>query len=98
MSGPRSAALLMRVARTQRAVAAVASEFPGPARTLRLDGAELVSAWPLALLSANVRVGFVAASYAGRFRVSVQTDAGHLPAARLVADAVAEALQAIAGG
>ncbi|WP_434318505.1 wax ester/triacylglycerol synthase domain-containing protein [Leifsonia sp. P73] len=96
MSGPRSAALLMRVARTQRAVAAVASEFPGPVRTLRLDGAELVSAWPLALLSANVRVGFVAASYAGRFRVSVQTDAGHLPAARLVADAVAEALHTIA--
>ncbi|MEN2736540.1 wax ester/triacylglycerol synthase domain-containing protein [Microbacterium sp. X-17] len=98
MSGPRSAALLMRVARTQRAVSAVASEFPGPVRTLRLDGAELVSAWPLALLSANVRTGFVAASYAGRFRVSVQTDAGHLPAALLVADAVAEALHTIARG
>jgi hypothetical protein len=46
MASPRSAALLMRFARTQRAVAAIASEFPGPPRTLRLDGAELVSAWP----------------------------------------------------
>ncbi|GAA4142424.1 diacyglycerol O-acyltransferase [Leifsonia shinshuensis] len=96
MASPRSAALLMRFARTQRAVAAIASEFPGPSRTLRLDGAELVSAWPLSLLSANVRVGAVAASYAGRFRVSVQTDADHLPPARVVADAMAAAFEAIA--
>lgn len=96
MASPRSAALLMRFARTQRAVAAIASEFPGPPRTLRLDGSELVSAWPLSLLSANVRVGAVGASYAGRFRVSVQTDADHLPPARVVADAIAGALETIA--
>ncbi|MEY9952473.1 wax ester/triacylglycerol synthase domain-containing protein [Leifsonia sp. EB34] len=96
MASPRSAALLMRFARTQRAVAAIASEFPGPSRTLRLDGSELVSAWPLSLLSANVRVGAVGASYAGRFRVSVQTDAEHVAPARLVADAMATAFEAIA--
>ncbi|WP_426625275.1 WS/DGAT domain-containing protein [Leifsonia sp. McL0607] len=97
MAGPRSAALLMRFARSQRAVAAIASEFPGPPRTLTFAGSELVSAWPLSLLSANVRVGAVGASYAGRFRVAVQTDAENLPSARVVADAMSEALRAIAG-
>jgi WS/DGAT/MGAT family acyltransferase len=97
MANPRSAALLMRFARTQRAVAAIASEFRGPSSALVIAGSELERAWPLSLLSANVRVGVVGVSYAGRFRVGVQTDAEHIPSARLVADAMREALVALAG-
>jgi hypothetical protein len=96
MARPRSAALLMRFARHQRAVAALASDIAGPSRTLRIGGAELVRVWPLSLLSANVRVGALCVSYAGRLSVSVQTDAEHLPPARLVADAMEGALQEIA--
>jgi diacylglycerol O-acyltransferase / wax synthase len=95
MRGPRVAALLMRFARSQHAVGAIASNLPGPQRTLHIDGAELVDAWPIALLSANVRVGALALSYAGRLRVSVQTDAEHLPPARIAADAIGRALRQI---
>jgi hypothetical protein len=95
MTGPRTAAMLMRFARIQRAVAAIASDLPGPSRTLTLGGAELVRVWPVALLSANVRVGALGVSYAGRFRISLQTDAEHVPPARVLADAMAEALKAI---
>ena len=95
MRGPRVAALLMRFARSQHAVGAIASNLPGPQRTLHIDGAELVDAWPIALLSANVRVGALALSYAGRLRISVQTDAEHLPPARIVADAIGRALRQI---
>lgn len=97
MANPRSAALLMRFARTQRAVAAIASEFRGPSSALVIGGSELERAWALSLLSANVRVGVVGVSYAGRFRVGVQTDAEHIPSARLVADAMRDALVALAG-
>lgn len=97
MRSPRAARFLMRFARSQRAVAAIASELTGPLRAYRLAGTELVAAWPLALLSGNVRVGVLAVSYAGRFRVSVQTDGEHVPPARVIADAVAEALGRIAG-
>ncbi|RDV45169.1 acyltransferase [Leifsonia sp. ku-ls] len=96
MSSPRAARMLMHVARRQRAVAAIASELTGPPHTLRLAGAELVAAWPLALLSGNVRIGALAVSYAGRFRVSIQTDASHLPPARVLADGMARALDRIA--
>jgi len=95
MSNPRAARMLMHLARRQRAVGAIASELTGPERTLRLGGAELVAAWPLALLSGNVRVGALAVSYAGRFRVSIQTDGSHLPPARVLADGMARALGGI---
>lgn len=91
MSNPRAARMLMHLARRQRAVGAIASELTGPDQTLRLAGAELVAAWPLALLSGNVRVGALAVSYAGRFRVSIQTDGSHLPPARVLADGMARA-------
>lgn len=87
--------MLMHFALRQRAVGAIASELTGPPATLRLGGAELVAAWPLALLSGNVRVGALAVSYAGRFRVSIQTDASHLPPARVLADGMARALERI---
>ncbi|MEN0084427.1 MAG: wax ester/triacylglycerol synthase domain-containing protein [Leifsonia sp.] len=96
MSNPRAARMLMHFARSQRAVGAIASELTGPPATLRLGGAELVAAWPLALLSGNVRVGALAVSYAGRFRVSIQTDASHLPPARALADGMERALERIA--
>ncbi|GAA2064896.1 wax ester/triacylglycerol synthase family O-acyltransferase [Leifsonia soli] len=96
MRSPRAARFLMRFARRQRAVAAIASELTGPAHALRLAGADLAAAWPLALLSGNVRVGALAVSYAGRFRVSVQTDGEHVPPARVLADAMADALDRIA--
>ncbi|NUU05114.1 wax ester/triacylglycerol synthase domain-containing protein [Leifsonia sp. C5G2] len=95
MSNPRAARMLMHFALRQRAVGAIASELTGPPATLRLGGAELVAAWPLALLSGNVRVGALAVSYAGRFRVSIQTDASHLPPARVLADGMARALERI---
>lgn len=97
MRGPRIAALLMRVSRRQRAVAAIASELTGPPSTLYFAHAELVSAWALSLLSENVRVGTVGLSYAGRFWVSVQTDAANVPQARVVAAGMLDALQAVAG-
>ncbi|MGH1548772.1 wax ester/triacylglycerol synthase domain-containing protein [Leifsonia poae] len=96
MRSPRAARLLMRFAQRQRAVGAIASELTGPSRTLRLAGSELVAAWPLALLSGNVRVGALGVSYAGRFRVSIQTEADHLPTARVVAESMATALDRIA--
>ncbi|MDN4599113.1 wax ester/triacylglycerol synthase domain-containing protein [Leifsonia virtsii] len=96
MSNPRAARMLMHFARSQRAVGAIASELTGPPETLRLAGAELIAAWPLALLSGNVRVGALAVSYAGRFRVSIQTDASHLPPARVLADGMERALERIA--
>ncbi|WP_158866873.1 WS/DGAT domain-containing protein [Leifsonia sp. AG29] len=95
-SGPRMASLLMRFARTQRAVGAIASDVPGPRRALRFGGAELVHAWPLSLLSANVRVGALCVSYGETLAVSIQTDAEHLPPARVVASAMEAALRAIA--
>ena len=96
MAGPRAARLFMLFSQRQRAVAAIASDLSGPARTLSVGGSELVRAWPLSLLSANVRVGVLGVSYAGRFRVSLQTDAEHVPPARVVADAMAAALHEIA--
>ncbi|WP_353808709.1 wax ester/triacylglycerol synthase domain-containing protein [Agromyces sp. SYSU T00194] len=96
MRGPRVAALLMRFATTQRAVGAIASNLPGPGRALRIDGAELEAAWPLSLLSGNVRLGVVGLSYAGCFRFGVQTDADHLPPARMVAEAITSSLRRIA--
>src|SRR5699024_5236928 len=39
MRGPRVAALLMRFAHSQHAVGAIASNLPGPQRTLHIDGA-----------------------------------------------------------
>ena len=98
MRSPRAARMLMRFARRQRAVGAIASELTGPSRPLFLAGAELVAAWPLALLSGNVRVGAVAVSYAGRFRVSLQTDAANLPPARVLAESMSASLEWIARG
>ncbi|WP_431245657.1 WS/DGAT domain-containing protein [Leifsonia xyli] len=95
MRSPRAARLLMRFARRQRAIAAIASELTGPKQTFRLGGAELVAAWPIALLSGNVRVGALAVSYAGRFRISIQTDGAHVPPARVLADGMAQALDRI---
>lgn len=97
MRSPRAARLLMRFAQRQRAVGAIASELRGPSGTLFLAGAELIAAWPLALLSGNVRIGALAVSYAGRFRVSLQTDAAHLPPARILAEAMSASLDAIIG-
>lgn len=97
MSNPRGARLLMHFAQRQRAVAAIASELIGPTQIIRLGGADLVAAWPLALLSGNVRVGTLAVSYADRFRISVQTDGTHLPPARVLADGMAAAFDRIDG-
>ncbi|WP_374008435.1 wax ester/triacylglycerol synthase domain-containing protein [Leifsonia sp. LS-T14] len=93
MRTPRAAHLLMRFALHQRAVGAIASEMTGPPRTLHIGGSELIAAWPIALLSGNVRAGVLAVSYAGRLCISVQTDNSHLPPANVLAKAMRAALE-----
>ena len=76
-------------------IAAVASNVRGPRHQLVLDGARLVELWPLGPLAGNVRVGFTAASYAGRLWIGIETDSGHLPVAAQIAAAVEGTLSAL---
>jgi len=82
--------------RHQRVIATVASNVRGPRHPLTLDGAPLVEMWPLGPLAGNVRVGFTAASYAGRLWVGVECDAGNLPPASRIAAAVGRSLHSVA--
>ena len=81
----------------QRLIAAVASNVPGPAARLALDGAPLLDLLPLSPLAGNVRVGVTAASYDGRLWIGVVTAAGPIAPATDVAAAIGRALGELAG-
>lgn len=83
--------------RRQRVIAAIASNVRGPREPLEVAGAPLVEIWPLGPLAGNVRVGFTAASYAGRFWVGVEVDVSHTPRGEAVAACVQDVLDRIAG-
>lgn len=76
----------------QRMIGAIASNVRGPRDQLYVAGAPLVEIWPLGPLAGNVRVGFTAASYAGRFWVGVEVDDAHTPPADAVAARVQDVL------
>ncbi len=65
------------LARRQRFIALFVTSVRGPEQPLRLAGAPLVAAWPLAPIQGNVRLGVAAFSYAGRLGCAVHlgTDA-----------------------
>jgi hypothetical protein len=52
------------------------TNIPGPAEPLRLAGARLLSAVPVAPLAANVPIGIAALSYAGALHIGINADAG----------------------
>jgi diacylglycerol O-acyltransferase len=96
VGSPRLARLFNVFTRHQRIIATVASNVRGPRRPLILDGAPLVEMWALGPLAGNIRVGFTAASYAGRLSVGIECDADHTPRASHIAASVGEALRSIA--
>jgi len=90
---PRAARGFDAFARHQHLITAVVSNVPGPSRRLALAGSPLVELLPLGPLAGNVRIGVTAASYDGRFRLAVVTDADHVIGAAEVADRIAGALE-----
>lgn len=68
------------LARRQRFVALFVTNVRGPDATMRVGGAPLVQAWPVAPIQGNVRFGIAAMSYAGRLGVAVHVDASVLQA------------------
>lgn len=87
--------LFMWLARRQRFVALFVTNVRGPDATMRVGGAPLVEAWPVAPIQGNVRLGIAAMSYAGRLAVTVHVDAGVLPAG-VAGSALGEELARIA--
>lgn len=85
------------LARRQRFIALFVTNVRGPATLLRVAGAPLLRAWPLAPIQGNVRLGFAAMSYAGRLEVAIHADAEHLRVAD-AGQALAEELATIAAG
>ncbi|MEE2033461.1 wax ester/triacylglycerol synthase domain-containing protein [Rhodococcus chondri] len=96
VGSPRFTRLFNLFTRHQRVIATVASNVRGPRHVLALDGAPLTEMWALGPLAGNLRVGFTAASYAGRLSVGIECDAGHLTSASRIATSVGRALQSIA--
>jgi diacylglycerol O-acyltransferase / wax synthase len=84
------------LARRQRFIALFVTNVHGPDEPLRLAGAPLEHAWPVAPIQGNVRFGVAAMSYAGRFGVAVHVDAGALNA-RVAGRALGDELTRIAG-
>lgn len=68
------------LARRQRFIALFVTNVRGPAEPLRLAGAPLERAWPVAPIQGNVRLGVAAFSYAGRLGCAIHVDAAALPA------------------
>lgn len=83
------------LARRQRFIALFVSNVRGPERALRLAGAPLLAAWPVAPIQGNVRLGVTAFSYAGRLGCAAHLDAAAIDRDAL-AGALAEGLDAIA--
>lgn len=83
------------LARRQRFIALFVTNVRGPAEALRVAGAPLERAWPVAPIQGNVRLGVAAMSYAGRLAVSVHTDADAVSAAE-TARAIEQELTRIA--
>ena len=69
------------LARRQRFIALFVTNVRGPAAPMRVAGAPLLQAWPVAPIQGNVRLGVAAMSYAGRLFVTVHTDAEAVDAA-----------------
>lgn len=88
--------LFARMARRQRFVALFVTNVRGPEQPLRVAGAPLERAWPVAPIQGNVRFGVAAMSYAGRLGVAVHTD-GDAVSASHARDALAAELARIAG-
>jgi diacylglycerol O-acyltransferase / wax synthase len=80
--------LFARLIRHQRFISSFVTNVRGPTRPLSIDGATLISAWPVTPIQGNVRLGVAAMSYAGRLNCAV-----HLDAEVLSAPAVTRALQ-----
>lgn len=72
--------LFAKLARRQRFIALFVTNVRGPERKLRVAGAPLEQAWPLAQIYGNVRLGIAGFSYAGRLSCTVHLDAGALDA------------------
>jgi len=84
--------LFARLARRQRFIALFVTNVRGPECRLRVGGAPLIRAWPVAPIQGNVRFGVAAMSYAGRFEVAVHVDADAVDvvaAGRALADELA---------
>lgn len=84
------------LARRQRFVALFVTNVRGPDRVLRVAGAPLLQAWPVAQIQGNVRLGVAAMSYAGRLCCTVHSEAGAVPAG-VVAAALGTELGRLAG-
>lgn len=83
-------------ARRQRFIALFVTNVRGPDHVLRVGGAPLVEAWPVAQIQGNVRLGVAAMSYAGRLSCTVHADAAGV-SAQVVAAALGAELTALAG-
>ncbi len=86
--------LFARLARHQHLIALFVTNVRGPDQQLRVAGAPLERAWPIAPIQGNVRLGVAALSYAGRLGIGVHTDADAIRA-RVVGNALREELASI---
>jgi diacylglycerol O-acyltransferase / wax synthase len=82
----------------QRFINTYVTDLVGPAAPVRLAGAEIVEAVPLAPLSAGVGLGAAALSYAGRLSITILADPEACPRSDLVAAGACGFLRDLTGG
>lgn len=91
--------LLRRYLTHQRRIHALVSNVPGPGAPITVGGATVRGIVPLAVGNAgNLSVGFLALSYAGTLTVTVTADPDAVPDLPVLAAALQEQLDALAGG
>lgn len=96
MRTPWGAWVMARLARRQRFIALFVTNVRGPVERLRVAGAPLLRAWPLAQIQGDVRLGVAAMSYAGRLGVTVHVD-GPVLRADLLGEVVRRELCRLSG-
>jgi WS/DGAT/MGAT family acyltransferase len=90
--------LLQRYMTHQRRIHAMVSNVPGPASPLSIGGVPVRGIVPLAVGNAgNLSASFLALSYAGTLTVTVTADAEAVPDLPVLAAALQEQLDALAG-
>ena len=81
----------------QRLVNLAETYLPGPPVAIDILGAHVLDLHPIAPLTGNLGLSFVALSYAGRLTISVRADADQFPDLEVLTDAMERDWRALAG-
>jgi len=92
------ARVLVRSVRHQPFVNLVVTNVPGPPLPLYLLGAELLEAFPLVPLSANLSIGVAILSYNGALTISLNADADACPDVGVLAAGIEQGLHQLGVG